>query len=91
MSDIFLPYQQRWLADDADVKIWEKSRRIGATWAEAADHVLRGAKKQGTDTFYIGYNQEIAREFIGDVSMWARTFNEATSDIADFVFHSYLS
>lgn len=86
MSDIFLPYQQRWLADESDVKIWEKSRRIGATWAEAADHVLRGAKKQGTDTFYIGYNQEIAREFIGDVSMWARTFNEATSDIADFVF-----
>lgn len=28
----FLPYQQRWLNDNSKVKIWEKSRRIGATY-----------------------------------------------------------
>ena len=30
---ILLPYQQRWVADDAEVKLCEKGRRIGLTWA----------------------------------------------------------
>ena len=35
-----LIYQQEWIADDSPLKIAEKSRRIGLTWAEAADNVL---------------------------------------------------
>ncbi|HDW3010207.1 TPA: hypothetical protein RMA68_005065, partial [Escherichia coli] len=38
--DVLLPYQKRWVADDADLKIAEKSRRTGLTWAEAADAAL---------------------------------------------------
>ena len=34
--DVLLPYQVRWIADDAAVKVAEKSRRVGITWAEAA-------------------------------------------------------
>ena len=40
LSSILLPYQQRWIADRAPVKVCEKSRRIGITWAEAADAAL---------------------------------------------------
>ena len=40
---VLLPYQRRWIADTSRVKVWEKSRRIGATWAEAADAVLTAA------------------------------------------------
>lgn len=35
-----LGYQKRWIADDSQLKIAEKSRRTGLTWAEAADDVL---------------------------------------------------
>ena len=35
-----LPYQQRWAKDDAQVKVIEKSRRIGLSWGEAADAAL---------------------------------------------------
>ena len=42
---VLLPYQQRWLADKAQVKVVEKSRRIGLSWAEACDSVLCAARK----------------------------------------------
>ena len=31
----FLPYQVAWLQDDSQIKIYEKSRRIGMTYAQA--------------------------------------------------------
>ena len=33
-NNYFLPYQQRWLDDKSKIKIWEKSRRIGATYVQ---------------------------------------------------------
>ena len=32
---VLLPYQQRWVLDESTVSVWEKSRRIGASYAEA--------------------------------------------------------
>lgn len=69
-----LPYQQRWIADTSEVKIIEKSRRVGISWAEAADAVLYAAAESGDDVWYIGYNREMALEFILDSGMWARKF-----------------
>ena len=31
----FLPYQIRWLNDNSKIKIWEKSRRRGATYVQS--------------------------------------------------------
>jgi phage FluMu gp28-like protein len=28
--DVLLPYQKAWIEDESKVKVWEKSRRIGA-------------------------------------------------------------
>jgi len=81
--DVFMPYQQRWVADDADVKVIEKGRRIGISWAEAADAVLTAAAGYyagGMDVWYVGYNKDMAVEFILDAAQWARHFNEAISD-----------
>ncbi|MBL4831606.1 MAG: hypothetical protein JKY55_17195 [Aliivibrio sp.] len=39
-NELLLGYQKRWIADDSPLKIAEKSRRTGLTWAEAADAVL---------------------------------------------------
>lgn len=75
-----LPYQQRWLADDADLKVAEKSRRTGLTWAEAADDVLiagRTGTAGGMNVYYIGYNMDMAIEYIEACAMWARIFGQA--------------
>jgi hypothetical protein len=40
-KDYFLPYQVAWIADDSHFKLWDKSRRIGATYAESYRAVRR--------------------------------------------------
>ena len=72
---VLLPYQQRWMADKSSVKVCEKSRRIGLSWTEAADSALEAAAIDGMDTWYIGYNQDMAQEFINDTAFWAKNYN----------------
>lgn len=73
---ILLPYQARWHRDSARVRICSKGRRIGFTWgAWAAEAVLEAARERGgMDQFYMGYNQGMAAEFIGDAAHFARWF-----------------
>ncbi|WP_460882168.1 terminase large subunit domain-containing protein, partial [Pseudaeromonas pectinilytica] len=88
-DDVLLPYQKIWIADDSPLKIAEKSRRTGITWAEAADATLKSslAKSEGgCNHFYVGSNKEMAREFIDAVAMWAKAFNKAAGDIQEEVF-----
>lgn len=80
---ILLPYQVRWHLDTADVRICDKGRRIGFTWgAWAPEAVGEAARDQGgMDQFYMGYNQGMAAEFIGDCATFARWFGLACSQI----------
>lgn len=89
--DALLPYQQRALKAISleQVLVVEKSRRIGLTWGIAADAVLTaGAAKAagGSDVWYIGYNLEMAREFIDACAMWARSFALAAGALDEFLF-----
>lgn len=86
---VLLPYQQKWVGDQAQVKVCEKSRRVGISWAEAADAALTGAASRtagGDDTWYIGYNQDMAKEFILDVAFWARHYQLAAGEMEEQVF-----
>jgi phage FluMu gp28-like protein len=85
---VLLPYQQRWLADKAQVKVCEKSRRVGLSWAEAADCALTGSSSReagGDDCWYIGYNQDMAKEFIRDVAFWAKHYQLAAGEMQEEV------
>lgn len=87
-NEILLGYQKRWMADASPLKIAEKSRRTGLTWAEAADAVLSAATTRadgGTNHFYVGSNKEMAREFIDAAAMWAKAFDKAAGDIQEEV------
>ncbi len=86
LAKVLLPYQRRWIADTADVKIAEKARRIGFTWAEALALVLDAAPARddgGLNGWYVGYNKEMAREFIDDCAYWIRQLTGAAADPAD--------
>lgn len=79
---VLLPYQQAWVADNSPVKVAEKSRRVGLSWAEAAKSVLEAAPGLGgQDTWYIGYNKDMAEEFILDCAFWAKHFNSAAEEM----------
>ena len=43
---VLLDYQKEWIGIRAPLKVGEKSRRIGLTWAEAADNVLVAAAEK---------------------------------------------
>lgn len=88
-DELLLGYQKRWVADDSPLKIAEKSRRTGITWAEASDAVLTASRTKsahGTNHFYVGSNKEMAREFIDAAAMWAKAFDKAASDIEEELF-----
>lgn len=91
LPDVLLPYQVAAfeLAERYDVVIIEKSRRIGLTWGVAAAAVLTAAANRdagGMDVLYIGYNLDMAREFVDTASMWAKAFHRAASTVEEFVF-----
>ncbi|MEB4585575.1 terminase family protein [Pasteurella multocida] len=79
----FLLYQQKYCADTSPVKVVDKSRRIGLTWAEAGDSSLLAASQKGMDIWYTGYNKEMAQEFIRDCGEWAKSYSMAISEIKE--------
>lgn len=87
---VFLPYQARWIEDKARVKVWEKSRRVGASYGEAADSALQAAKSRGAggqSTYYLSYNKEMTQQFIKDCAHWAKLFNLAAGEMEEMVLH----
>ena len=84
---VLLQYQKEWVSDSADVVVWEKSRRIGASWADACDAVLVAAPAENAmDAMYIGYSEDMTREYIDDCAMWAKAFNFAASAVGEALF-----
>ncbi|MCD2164661.1 terminase large subunit domain-containing protein [Comamonas koreensis] len=84
-QSIFMAYQVTWAQDQSPVKIMEKSRRIGLSYAEAADDVLYAASSSGANVYYISYNKEMTQGFIQDCASWAKAFNAAASHIEESV------
>ncbi|CAJ9581550.1 terminase large subunit domain-containing protein [Burkholderia pseudomallei] len=80
---VLLPYQQKWAADTSPVKVCEKSRRVGLSWGEAADSALLAASQRGMDVWYVGYNKDMAQEFIRDCADWAKFYSLAADEIEE--------
>lgn len=74
---VLMPYQSAWIADTAQLKVCEKSRRTGFTWAEAADDVLIASSEGGSNVFYISATQDMAREYIEACALFARAYHYA--------------
>ena len=77
-----LPYQARWVGDDAGLKVIEKSRRIGISWAEAYDAVLHAGEGCG-NVYYQAYNQDMTRGFVDDCAAWARGLNVGAEAVGE--------
>jgi hypothetical protein len=72
------------VCDQSRVKIAEKSRRIGISWADAAESALTASRSPsdgGSDCLYLGYNKEMSETYINDVADWAKQFQVAASEV----------
>lgn len=56
VSAQLLPYQVHWITDKSPLRLWEKSRRIGASYTLALEAVLNGMETGGSNTYYLSYN-----------------------------------
>lgn len=86
VDGVVLGYQKRWLEDKSKVKLIEKSRRVGISWAEAGDDALYAASESGDDVWYIGYNKDMAAEFISDAGEWAKFYQLAATELEETLF-----
>ncbi|MDR2667826.1 MAG: terminase family protein [Puniceicoccales bacterium] len=71
-GQFFLPYQARWILDNSRMKLLEKSRQIGMSWATAYGlvraHALAGRQ---LDTWVTSRDDLQARLFIADCQSFA--------------------
>lgn len=86
-GDVLLSYQQRCVARlfaGVSLLAIDKSRRIGLTWGLASYAAMKSALQAsagGMDTWYMGYDQEMAREFIETCAMWAKVYGMAAEEV----------
>jgi phage FluMu gp28-like protein len=72
------------MMDKSQVRLWEKSRRIGASWVCAAEAVIDAAKAHGgMDTTYTSFNRENTREFIADCATWVEVVKATSSEMEE--------
>ena len=91
---ILMQHQIEWLEDKSDLKLAEKGRRTGITFAEALDDTLIAATKRsdgGDNVFYIGDTKDKGREFIGYVAHFARVVAGELVEIEEFMFKDRLA
>ena len=86
LPDVFLPYQQElWSSVSLyAVTVAEKSRRTGFSWAlgAIADGYAASSKASGgMDVLYMGYDHEMAREFIDYVKARPGEINYGSSGV----------
>ncbi len=82
----FLPYQIAWLKDTSRFKIWEKSRRIGATYVQAYEDVRDAARvDEPIDCWFSSADESAAKEYILYCAMWARVFNVVAEDLGEII------
>jgi phage FluMu gp28-like protein len=78
-NNYFLPYQLTWINDEAPLKIYEKSRRIGITYGTSYRcfrKCLRQPENSNFTQWVSSRDEQTAKEFIKDyVAMWARAAN----------------
>ena len=88
LGDVLLSYQKTWLGDKSPVKVMEKSRRIGLTWAQALDDVLKASTsgRDGMDVLYISFNQDMTREYIDTCAEWAKKLQIVAGKVNEDIF-----
>jgi phage FluMu gp28-like protein len=76
-QSLFLPYQRRWIEDRAPLKIMEKSRQVGMSWASAYGLVREQVSKRenGYDCWVSSRDEIQAELFIEDCMKFAEVLH----------------
>jgi len=85
-APLFLSYQRRWIEDPARLKIMQKSRQIGISWATAYAIVRRKALAEARQDAWVSSRDEIqARLFLEDCKAFAGILHAGSKDLGECV------
>jgi phage FluMu gp28-like protein len=85
-NTLLLPYQEKWVRDRSRLKIAEKSRQIGWTWATAYRLVREKSLVDARNDAWISSRDEIqARLFLEDCKGFANVLQLAATDLGERV------
>jgi phage FluMu gp28-like protein len=86
---LLLPYQAKWVKDPSRLKLAEKSRQIGWTWATAYGLVSRKSLKTARLDAWISSRDEIqARLFLEDCKNFAAILQTGAQDLGETAIDS---
>jgi len=71
-KDFFTEYQWAWIRDESQMKLAEKSRRIGWTYATSYRRVTKAMRVPGLDCWVSTRDLSTAKEFVRDCARWCR-------------------
>ncbi len=81
-ASFFLPYQAAWIKDDSRLKLIEKSRQIGMSWATAYALVRRKSMQAARGDAWISSRDDLqARLFKEDCNSFAGILHTAATDM----------
>lgn len=76
--NLLCPFQIQWINETASLALWEKSRRIGATWVQALAMVLNLAPRAPSnkmDYWHSSADMTASSEFVQYCADWASLIN----------------
>jgi phage FluMu gp28-like protein len=77
----FLPYQRAWVQDPARLKLCQKSRQIGLSFADSYDSVCKAAVSRGSrDVWVMSRDEAQAKQYIRYCKRWAHVLHYAAAE-----------
>jgi len=81
-----MPYQSAWIRDKSALRICEKSRQIGLSYADSYDSVRKAALKPGRNVWVMSRDEVQAKEYIRYCKHWAKVLDCAAHDWGEQLF-----
>ena len=82
----FLPFQVKWIEDESTLKIIQKSRQIGISYADAYDSVKKASPNGGRLDVWVSSRDEAqAKLYMEDCKYWANLLHLAAVDLGELV------
>ena len=83
-----MPYQIDWIRDPSHLRICEKSRQIGLSYADSYDSVRKAAVKRGRTVWVMSRDEAQAKQYIRYCKHWANVLKYAAHDWGEVIFHA---
>ena len=83
----FLPYQIAWINDPAPLKLMQKSRQVGVSFADAYDSVMKASEKGARLDVWISSRDETqAKLYLEDCKRWAEFLQIRVEELGQMIF-----